>query len=52
MLNSLNDKGSGFGYDTNQITLIDKLGKIQKFPLMSKNDVATIIADEVETLIK
>ncbi|NLL28143.1 MAG: bifunctional phosphopantothenoylcysteine decarboxylase/phosphopantothenate--cysteine ligase CoaBC [Bacteroidales bacterium] len=52
VLNSLNDKGSGFGYDTNQITLIDKLGKIQKFPLMSKNDVATIIADEVETLIK
>ena len=52
VLNSLNDKGSGFGYDTNQITLIDKLGEIKKFPLMSKNDVATIIADKVETLIK
>ena len=27
VLNSLNDKGAGFGYDTNKVTLIDRKGK-------------------------
>ena len=26
VLNSLNDEGAGFGYDTNKITVIDSLG--------------------------
>lgn len=51
VLNSLSDKGSGFGHDTNIITLVRKAGKPQSWPLMSKTDAATVIADELETLL-
>ncbi|HCB63567.1 MAG: hypothetical protein A2W93_07250 [Bacteroidetes bacterium GWF2_43_63] len=51
VLNSLSDKGSGFGHDTNKITLIRKAGKPQSWPLMSKTDAAAVIADELEKLL-
>ena len=47
VLNSLNDKGAGFGLDTNKITLIDKKGKVQEFELKSKKEVATDIFAEI-----
>lgn len=47
VLNSLNDKGAGFGLDTNRITLIDKKGKVQEFTLKSKKEVATDIFTEI-----
>ena len=31
VLNSLNDKGAGFGHDTNKITIIDRKHKVQIF---------------------
>lgn len=40
VLNSLNDKGAGFGTDTNKITLIDKHNKIHNFGLKKKSEVA------------
>jgi phosphopantothenoylcysteine decarboxylase/phosphopantothenate--cysteine ligase len=40
VLNSLNDKGAGFGHDTNKITIIDSENKIQNFELKSKKEVA------------
>jgi phosphopantothenoylcysteine decarboxylase/phosphopantothenate--cysteine ligase len=40
VLNSLNDKGAGFGTDTNKITIIDKHNKIEKFELKDKSDTA------------
>jgi len=46
-LNSLKDKGAGFGLDTNKITLIDKKGKVQEFELKSKKEVATDIFAEI-----
>lgn len=49
VLNSLSEKGSGFGHDTNKVTLVRKSGKPQSFPLMSKNEVATVIVNELET---
>jgi phosphopantothenoylcysteine decarboxylase / phosphopantothenate---cysteine ligase len=49
ILNSLQDKGAGFGNHTNKITILDKDNKIQKFELKSKTEVARDIA---ETLIK
>ncbi len=39
-LNSLQDKGAGFRYDTNKITLLDADGEIQEFELKSKDAVA------------
>lgn len=49
VLNSLKDKNSAFGFDTNKITIIDKYNNIDKFELKNKQDVA---ADIVEKLIQ
>lgn len=40
VLNSLQDKGAGFEYDTNKVTIIDKAGQIIDLPLKSKKEVA------------
>jgi phosphopantothenoylcysteine decarboxylase / phosphopantothenate---cysteine ligase len=40
VLNSLNDKNAGFGYDTNKISLIGKDNKIHNFGLKMKREVA------------
>jgi phosphopantothenoylcysteine decarboxylase/phosphopantothenate--cysteine ligase len=40
VLNSLNDKGAGFGYDTNKICIIDKENNIEHFELKSKKELA------------
>ncbi|HLZ15521.1 MAG TPA: bifunctional phosphopantothenoylcysteine decarboxylase/phosphopantothenate--cysteine ligase CoaBC, partial [Cyclobacteriaceae bacterium] len=40
VLNSLNDRGAGFGHDTNQITLIDRKNNARKFSLKTKKEVA------------
>ncbi len=47
VLNSLTDKGAGFGVDTNKVTFIDHSGSTT-LPLMSKADVAEKIADKIE----
>ncbi|MBU0764949.1 MAG: bifunctional phosphopantothenoylcysteine decarboxylase/phosphopantothenate--cysteine ligase CoaBC [Bacteroidetes bacterium] len=47
VLNSLNDKGAGFGFDTNKITIIHKDNKITEFELKSKISVAEDIADQI-----
>lgn len=51
VLNSLNDKGAGFRYDTNKISIIDREGKID-FPLKSKNEVAADIIDHLIKVLK
>jgi phosphopantothenoylcysteine decarboxylase / phosphopantothenate---cysteine ligase len=40
VLNSLNDKGAGFAYDTNKITVIEAGGTVHHFELKSKIEVA------------
>lgn len=40
VLNSLNDKGAGFGGNTNKVTFINKDFEIQEFPLKTKEEVA------------
>ena len=52
VLNSLKDKGAGFGTDTNIVTLIDRDGKIKKLPKLPKFDVANNILDYVRTKLK
>jgi phosphopantothenoylcysteine decarboxylase/phosphopantothenate--cysteine ligase len=47
VLNSLNDKGAGFGHDTNKISIIGKDNKIKNFELKSKTEVAGDIIDEL-----
>ena len=46
VLNSLRDKGAGFGGDTNKVTLIDRNGS-EEHPLMSKREVAAVIVDKI-----
>lgn len=47
ILNSLQDAGAGFGYDTNKITLLHQDGTQKSLPLLSKQEVARFIVDEL-----
>ena len=48
ILNSLQDKNSGFEFDTNKVTLITKNAKTINLPLMSKFQVANRILTEIK----
>ncbi|MBP1645653.1 MAG: phosphopantothenoylcysteine decarboxylase [Bacteroidetes bacterium] len=50
VLNSLNDKGAGFGTPTNKITIIDKNQKIEHFKLKTKEEVAVDIVNKLVSL--
>ncbi len=47
VLNSLNDKGAGFGLPTNKVTFIDKDYNVEPMNLKSKEDVAFDIISKV-----
>jgi len=47
VLNDVTRKGAGFDVDTNIVTIIDKKGKMDEYPLMSKIDVANTILDKM-----
>jgi hypothetical protein len=49
--NDITDASSGFGVDTNKVTLIDRNGKVESLPLMSKREVADRILDRVVGLL-
>ena len=51
VLNSLRDKGAGFGGDTNKITIISRTAR-EEYPLMSKHEVASIIVDNIEKITR
>ncbi len=46
VLNSLNDAGAGFKYDTNKITILNKNGERTDYPLKTKREVASDIIDK------
>lgn len=48
ILNSLQNRGAGFGHDTNQITIIDKRDNISTFELKSKQAVAQDILQAIK----
>jgi len=52
VLNSVNDEGAGFQYDTNKVTIIDNSGNVTKFDLKPKTEVARDIADYVFKIIE
>jgi len=47
ILNSLNDEGAGFGYDTNKISIFDKKGNEFLFELKSKQETASDIVNAI-----
>lgn len=47
VLNSLHDKGAGFGHDTNKVTIIDRNGSITYGDLKTKQAVAADITDHL-----
>jgi phosphopantothenoylcysteine decarboxylase/phosphopantothenate--cysteine ligase len=49
VLNSLNDKGAGFGEKTNKVTIISKKNKIIHGQLKDKTEVANDILDVVKS---
>ena len=49
--NDVAAEGSGFGTDTNQVTLIDANGSVEALPLLSKREVAQRILDRVVVLL-
>jgi phosphopantothenoylcysteine decarboxylase/phosphopantothenate--cysteine ligase len=51
VLNSLNDKGAGFGFDTNQISILHSNGTKKSFGLKPKKDVAQDIVEQIIQLL-
>lgn len=52
VLNSLQDKGAGFGHATNKVSFIDKEGKIEGFDLKSKKEVANDLLQKILSLVE
>lgn len=52
VLNSMNDKKSCFGFDTNKVTIIKGESDIETLPLMSKKNVAKYIIKSCRELFK
>jgi len=52
VLNSLQDKQAGFGYDTNKISIIHRSGAKKEFELKSKTEVAEDIIAEIKQFIE
>lgn len=51
VLNSLKEKGAGFEFDTNKITILNKDGNKSDFPLQSKFQTANCILSELNKII-
>ena len=49
--NDITARDSGFGTDTNRVTIIDRKGKVDRLPLLTKRDVAERILDKVIVLL-
>ena len=52
VMNSLNDPGAGFNYDTNKVTLFDQKGNVQELPLLSKQEVAQQIVTTITGMVR
>ena len=52
ILNSLNDKGAGFGPSTNKISIIDRSGIVTAYDTKSKTEVAKDIVEYLKTRLK
>lgn len=50
--NDVTSPGSGFGVDTNQVTIIDAEGGVEQLPLMSKTKVAAVVMERLVQLLE
>ena len=50
--NDVTEKGAGFNTDTNLIKLLFRDGKVESLPLQSKQQLAKIILDRAQGLLK
>jgi len=50
--NDVTQPGAGFAVDTNIVRIIDAKGRVRNLPLMSKEEVADIVLDQVLKLLK
>jgi phosphopantothenoylcysteine decarboxylase/phosphopantothenate--cysteine ligase len=50
--NDITTKDSGFGTDTNRVTIIDRQGKVDSLPLIPKREVADKVLDKVAKLLR
>lgn len=50
--NDITASGSGFAVDTNKVAIIDRQGKAEDLPLLSKTEVAHKILDRIAPLLK
>ena len=48
--NDVTQAGAGFAGDTNIVTLLDRLGRQESLPLMSKDEVAHAVYDRLFAL--
>ena len=49
--NDVSEPGSGFGTDTNRVTLFDRSGEREELPILTKREVADRILDRVATAL-
>lgn len=49
--NDVTAEGAGFATDTNIVTIINRNGDVKPYPLMSKQEVAAVILDQVAGLL-
>ena len=49
--NDITTKESGFDVDTNKVTLIDRDGKVESLPLLTKREVADRVLDKVVRML-
>jgi phosphopantothenoylcysteine decarboxylase/phosphopantothenate--cysteine ligase len=52
VINDITGSDTGFETDTNQITILDKEGNLEKLPLMSKDECGSRILDRVVALLQ
>jgi phosphopantothenoylcysteine decarboxylase/phosphopantothenate--cysteine ligase len=45
--NDVSEAGSGFGTDTNRVTILDREGTREELPLLTKREVADRVLDRV-----
>jgi len=52
VVNDATEVGAGFGVDTNRVTLVTAGGEEEAVPLLAKGEVADVILDRVEALLR
>ncbi len=51
VVNDVTKPGAGFAQDTNEVKILFPSGEVKDIPLMSKEEIAWLILDEVAKLL-